>query len=151
MKSRASNPLNLIRLPRDGWFWLALLAGPLAWYALALLWKAPLPYHGGAWRLFLVALLYPLAEEWIFRGLLQPRLLELKSGACSMGGFTGANALTTAVFAAAHLYTHPPMWALLVVPPSLLFGWFRDRYASIFPGVLLHVFYNLGYFLLFAG
>jgi membrane protease YdiL (CAAX protease family) len=37
-----------------------------------------------------------------------------------------------------------------VFAPSLVFGYFRERYGSIAPGAVLHVFYNAGYFLLVA-
>jgi membrane protease YdiL (CAAX protease family) len=33
------------------------------------------------------------------------------------------------------------------VVPSLVFGYFRDRYDSVVPGAALHVFYNAGWFL----
>jgi len=32
--------------------------------------------------------------------------------------------------------------------PSLVFGYFRDRYDSIWPGAALHIFYNAGWLLL---
>ena len=38
-----------------------------------------------------------------------------------------------------------------VFVPSLIFGYFRDRYRNIVPAVLLHVFYNTGFVLLFNG
>jgi membrane protease YdiL (CAAX protease family) len=33
-----------------------------------------------------------------------------------------------------------------VLFPSLIFGYFRDRYTSIYPCMVLHAFYNAGYF-----
>ena len=52
------------------------------------------------------------------------------------------------VFTALHFVNHPPPWAAAVLLPSLLFGYFRDRHGSVLPAIVLHVFYNAGYFLL---
>jgi membrane protease YdiL (CAAX protease family) len=49
---------------------------------------------------------------------------------------------------AAHALTHPPEWAAAMLFPSLVFGYFRDRYRSVVPAAALHVFYNAGWFLL---
>jgi uncharacterized protein len=58
--------------------------------------------------------------------------------------------LTTLCFTALHFIYHPPLWALGTSLPSLLFGHFRERYASIYPAMALHVIFNLEYLLLMA-
>ena len=63
-------------------------------------------------------------------------------------GFTAANGVTALLFTAGHFVHHPALWAAGVVVPALVFGFFRDRYASIWPGMALHVFYNGGYFMM---
>jgi membrane protease YdiL (CAAX protease family) len=61
-----------------------------------------------------------------------------------------ANWVTSLCFAASHLMWHSGLQALTVVVPSLVFGYFRDRYGRITPSVALHVFYNAGFVWLFA-
>jgi hypothetical protein len=53
------------------------------------------------------------------------------------------------VFVAAHFFWQVPYIAVSVFVPSLIFGYFRDRYHGIVPSILLHVFYNAGFFWLF--
>ncbi len=139
-------------LYRDGWFWLAFALGPAISWALFLL-IGNTAISGFTWAqwqpLLWFILLYPIIEEWLFRGILQRQLLKNYHTHRSILGFTLANGITSLLFAAAHLLNHSPHWALLVILPSLLFGWFRDRYGSIFPGVILHCSYNFSYFFLF--
>ena len=145
-------PKQLKNLSRDRLFWLALLAGPAVWLSL-FLWLPGTSAGENSlvqwWRLLLLAGLYPLLEEWLFRGLLQPQLLTYRPLRTRLVGLTGANLLTSLLFGAVHLITQPPLWAAAVIVPSLVFGAFRDRYQSVVPAIILHSFYNLGYFLIF--
>ncbi len=137
---------------RHGGLMLALAAGPLAWVVLAL-WLPVVSDHEQQWtqwrQLLFMILLYPLLEEWLFRGLIQGWLLETKWGQSAWAGITLANGAATLLFAVAHLLGHTLLWSLLVIGPSLIFGWSRERYRSVLPPVGLHIFYNGGYFLLF--
>ena len=101
-------------------------------------------------RFLLPALVYPVLEEMTFRGLLQPALYRRAWGSTCFWGVSSANLVTTLVFAASHLVWHHWLQALAVVVPSLVFGFFRDRYGRIAPSVALHVFYNSGFVWLFA-
>ena len=87
-----------------------------------------------------------LAEEVVFRLLLQGEIHRLMRGTILLPGLSLANIATSAIFAAVHLVHHPPLWALSVFFPSLVFGWAMDRYHSVLPPVLLHFCYNLLYF-----
>lgn len=98
-----------------------------------------------------VVLLWPVMEEVVFRGLLQPVLAGLPWGRWRWSGVTGGNVAASLLFAAAHLFSHPPLWAALVLFPSLLFGYFRDRHDSLLSPICLHVGYNLGYYWFFGG
>jgi hypothetical protein len=143
----------LARLAHDRQFAAALAAGPAAWLALtAALGVPPNPGWVLADPLRALALVvaWPLLEEAIFRGGLQPALARTCWGAREAWGVTTANVATSAAFAAAHLATQSPEWAAAAFVPSLVFGHFRERYGSIVPGAALHVFYNAGYFLLVA-
>ncbi len=92
-----------------------------------------------------LALLYPLVEEIVFRGLLQDachRHLPKRA----LGPISLANLVTSIVFTIVHFLYHAPSWAALVFLPSLVFGYCKDRYNSLIPPILLHVFYNTGYY-----
>ncbi|MDQ6996503.1 MAG: JDVT-CTERM system glutamic-type intramembrane protease [Mariprofundus sp.] len=98
----------------------------------------------------LLVMLYPVLEEMVFRGLIQGELMRRTAFKRQFLGITRANILTSTVFASAHLFTHPPGMAALVFLPSLAFGYFRDRHDGwLLPAILLHIYYNLGYFLIF--
>ena len=139
-------------LARDPLFHGALLAGPVSWLVLyplldpVLRWDWPLTQPG----LFLMpALVYPVLEEIAFRGLLQELVHEHVSRG-SLGPVTHANLLTSGVFTALHFIYHPPLWAALVLFPSLVFGFFKDRTQALVAPITLHVFYNAGFLWLFS-
>ena len=141
---------HALALHRDRLFLVALAAGPLACLALTGLPGVALRPAWPAPAVVLYALLlYPLVEEWVFRGQLQPWL-----GVALPGGFgplSWANLATSVVFAALHLLFHPPLWAAGVLLPSLVFGFFRDRHGRLTAPVLLHGVYNASYHVLLAG
>jgi membrane protease YdiL (CAAX protease family) len=142
------------RLARDPHFAAAVLAAPLVWLVLYSLARPPVsPWWPLAdpLRFASLAIAWPLLEELLFRGAVQPWLARTRCGARENWGITTANVLTSALFAAAHLASHAPVLAAATFAPSLVFGYFRDRYASITPGAVLHVFYNAGWVLLAGG
>lgn len=108
------------------------------------------PLHRPRDLLFLV-LVYPLLEEVLFRGLLHGWLLEQGSLQRRWLGLSGANLLTSVCFVGLHFIAHPPLAAAAVLLPSLIFGHFRDRHGSLCAPIVLHAYYNLGYFWIFAG
>jgi hypothetical protein len=125
-------------------------AGPLVW---GVLWIWLGPGRPGAWLerptlLLWLALALPVLEELAFRGGVQDILA--RHTARRLGPLTAANLGTSALFAALHLFAHPPLWAAAVLLPSLLFGYFRERCACLAAPIALHAFYNSGYFLLLA-
>lgn len=136
-------------LAKDPLLAAALLAGPVVALLLGLFpgvgLKPGLP--AGGWQALLFFLLvYPVLEEWVFRGGLQPWLAQHITRAC--GPLSLANLLTTLVFTVLHFIYHPPLWALGVAIPSLVFGYFRERHDSVATPMLLHAVYNASYFLL---
>lgn len=152
---------NASRGWRDWQFAAACAAGPLVWFVLA---QGGLPLGDPAWiaqspwRFIWLAVGAPVLEEMVFRGGLQPMLAqalaarESRSLHCGfMSSRVAANVLTSLVFAAMHLPTHAALWAASVFVPSLLFGHFRDRHHGVGSPMVLHAFYNAGYFLLFGG
>ncbi len=134
----------------DSHFGLALAAGPLFWGALWL-GGAPLQLEWVSAHLHLFVLfclIYPLVEEWVFRGVLQEVIARRLSW--RLGILSGANLLASAGFVAAHLPGHPPLWAVSALFPSLVFGYFKERHGTLLAPFALHAFYNAGYFILFG-
>lgn len=138
---------------RDRQFVLALLAGVLVWLAFRLIFPGllpVLPLRANAPLFLSLVLLQPVLEELLFRGVVQGQFLLRGWGGKKHWGLTQANLLTSALFVLAHTFYHPPLWAIAVFMPSLVFGYFRDRYGSIYSSLALHVYYNMGFFLLGA-
>jgi len=128
----------------DWAFYVTLVAGPLCWLALDLIGQP----HVGPPPLLMwlkLSLLMPVLEEIVFRGGIQSALYGRQIFRKSWFGISIANLLTSVVFAAMHLISQPPLWAALVFVPSLAFGWARDRYISVVPGIILHSVYNAGF------
>jgi membrane protease YdiL (CAAX protease family) len=137
---------------RDKQFGAALLAAPLFW---AILFFIQRPAVDGLWpwqapgQFLLLVILYPVLEEIVFRGGLQSALYRGPVGPKKFLGLSAANFITSVVFVSFHFIYHPAVWAALVLIPSLVFGYFRDKYLSVTPAIVLHVFYNVGYYWLF--
>ena len=140
------------KLSGDRAFLLCAMAGPLTWTIMA--WA--IPVHSMSlvqiWSLGFasVVIWYPFWEELLFRGLLQGELIErgwIRPWAC---GLSGANIFVSLLFTVFHLWSHSPVWAVLVFFPSLAFGYLRDRFGSVVPSILMHMWYNSGYFFFFG-
>jgi uncharacterized protein len=82
--------------------------------------------------LVVMALLAPLAEEAVFRGLLY-------GWVAGRWGTTIAWFASSILFAAAHV---EPAHVLLVLPLGLWFGWLRQRTDSLWPSLVAHVVNN---------
>ncbi|NOY72558.1 MAG: JDVT-CTERM system CAAX-type protease [Gammaproteobacteria bacterium] len=142
------NASSLNKLYQDRSYQLALLAGPLVWFVLGSLDQKESHFDVLFWSILSFCVIYPVVEELVFRGVLQRHLYSYSIGKAGYLGFSGANVITTIMFAGMHLVHQPFVWALLVIVPSLLFGWFRDKYNSVIPGLILHVFYNTGFYII---
>jgi uncharacterized protein len=149
-------PFPFRHLFRDKQFRAAVIAAPLVWLTLFFFLRPPAPslWFAESLKAFTVFLLpvivYPVLEEIAFRGLLQETFFAQSWGKKKGLNISVANLLTSVLFVAAHFFYHAPLWALSVFVPSLVFGFFRDKYHSVIPSILLHIFYNLGYIWLFA-
>lgn len=82
-----------------------------------------------ALRLCLAA---PLAEELVFRGVVQSFLQPLGSG--------GAVMVQALLFAMQHGSAAAMVYALCM---GLVLGWMRQRTGSVLPGIVLHIINNL--------
>ncbi len=137
---------------RDSVFLLLLALGPATWVLMAGLAKfQPRPWHSVLSLAFVsFALWQPVVEELLFRGVVQGHMLRAEWGQKTWNYLTFANLATSVVFSLSHLASHSLLWSLLVFAPSLCFGVARDRFRSVYPSMLLHGFYNAGYFFLFG-
>ncbi|HEB63501.1 MAG TPA: JDVT-CTERM system CAAX-type protease [Gammaproteobacteria bacterium] len=135
----------------DFQFWAVIMAALLFLFGLYLLsdpatdltWPFNFPKE-----FLLLVLVYPVLEEIVFRGLLQERFHCWISYQIP-GLVSSSNLATTLIFTAMHFIYHPPLWAAAVFIPSLIFGYFKDRYQSLKAPIILHIFFNAGYFLIF--
>lgn len=146
--------ITLKRLVKDGPFIAAIIAGPVFWAALWLSELTILEWGGSVSnpsQFLLLVLIYPILEEIVFRGALQGWLRSLSWGTQHWGKITVANLVTSIAFTLAHLIINPVLLSAAVFIPSLVFGYFRDRYDRLQASIILHVFYNAGFIWLFAG
>lgn len=133
---------------QDPLFFAAVAAALLYWLALYLITQ---PDIDAGWpireplRFLYPALLYPVVEEWIFRGFVQ-EFAHRQLRPWRLGPLTHANILTSLLFTALHFINHPPLAAAMVFIPSLVFGFFKDRSGRLAAPIALHIFYNSGYF-----
>jgi uncharacterized protein len=138
-------------LVRDNLFCAAILAAQMI---LAIFYLVSRPLVEFGWvlreplRFTLVVFIYPVFEEIVFRGWLQQSLRRRISYA--MAGISAANIITSIVFTVFHFINHPPLWAVAVFVPSIVFGYFRDKYDSVMPSIVLHVIFNMVYFIPFG-
>ena len=136
----------------DPLLWIAIAAGPVCWLGLFFLLQPSIQW---GWPLLtplvfiLPALVYPVLEEIVFRGLIQELVHDYLSKA-TLGPVSVANLLTSLLFTGMHFVNHPPLWAALVFVPSLVFGFFKDRTHGLTAPIVLHVFYNAGFLWLFS-
>ena len=142
--------IGLITWPpfiKDRLFLAALLSGAVVW---AVIWLTVAPTFliaesSLATIIFLTVVWHPVLEEIFFRGVVQGAFHQKTWGKQSFAGLSAANWLASLLFVAAHLFFQPWMWAVSVLIPSLVYGFFRDKYASIYPCIILHAFYNAGF------
>ena len=134
----------------EGWFLTACSAAIPIWVALWGLQASSATSFHSASLLLLLSLVFwqPLLEEVSFRGLMQGALLDCRSFRSTFGPLTMANLCTSLLFALAHVPTHPVSWVMGIFLVSLLLGYARDNTGSLYPAIVLHCYFNAGYFLI---
>jgi len=137
-----------------GQFGLALLAAPVCCILSTWIFHS---FPADPWWLLrdgsafgMLILFYPIVEELAFRGVIQGYLAGRMKRQYLGGLLSASNLVTSLLFIVIHFVHHPPLWAVAVVVPSLIFGYFREQFGSVIPAVLLHAFYN-GVFFSFMG
>lgn len=128
---------------RDAQFYAAVIAGIIAlWLVYDFV---PVFTTGIAiqWPLLISILLWqPFVEELLFRGIIQGQLYRQEWAQQAILKLTVANIVVSVLFVVMHLIGNPAIWSLAIFMPSLLFGYFRDRYNSVYPSMILHSAYN---------
>jgi len=130
-------------LARDRLFLGLLVAGVpvslgMAWLGLAF------PPVGDRLLIYLSVLLwYPVVEELAFRGVVQGVASQYFQARAANWVISPANLIATVAFVLWHLlYLWTPL-ALTLAVPALIYGFFRDRYQSLLPPLILHMSYNV--------
>ena len=129
------------------WRFLGLLLSPVAIWLIIYYQTSTVAMFDG-WALIQVVLIYPVIEEIIFRGILQPWIAQRWKQ--TLFKFSAANLITSGIFAMLHLVEHEAIWAIGTFIPSLIFGYSRERYNRLLAPIILHGTYNGGYFLIGA-
>ena len=130
-------------------FSLAMLAGLLVvWVMLGWVKPYPAEFKIGLVPLLSLIIWQPLVEEVLFRGIIQGQFAKHDWGKRSWLNISGANVAASVLFAAIHLINGSPLFAFSVIAPSLVFGYFRDYYNSVYPSIIIHSTYNA---MVFAG
>ncbi|MCH7830858.1 MAG: JDVT-CTERM system CAAX-type protease [Proteobacteria bacterium] len=101
-------------------------------------------------RFIVVAIIFPIFEEIVFRGVLQGWMLKKSWGGRKKFGISSANVAVSIVFTALHVVRRVGVISVGVFVPSLVFGYFRERYDNLTASIGLHIFYNSGFVLLFS-
>jgi len=130
-------------------FLAAVLTGPLCWVLIGQFKILPISYSITSLslqQLLMIGLIYPVIEELTFRGAIQSLLRRMSFGRRRFLVLSTANIITSIIFTLSHILIQPTLWAILVFIPSLIFGELRDRHGSTMPSIVLHCFYNTGYF-----
>ena len=131
-------------LPRTFWWACALATPPIATLAVRLGYGVALEK---AWQALGLLVLASIAEEIVFRGGLLRLLRRRAAGRAQWHSISAANALVSAVFSLAHLWNHPPLAALGMLPVSLVLGWAYERSGErLAAPILLHLYFNLALF-----
>jgi len=128
-------------------FTLACVASVMFVSAVAMLDEVPTPRYVLAPWIWL-AMISPVLEELCFRGLVQTELRRRFEG--GLGPISIANLLTSVIFVALHWAQNPKAWVGLVIIPSLVYGYFRDRYNTVRSPIAIHLLHNVLYFGLFG-
>jgi len=142
----------LIKVSRDPLLGAALASAPIFWAAWSFYldaepdWGWPL---NAPRQFLLLAVIYPILEEIVFRGALQGWLRKGDRTLHDWRGLTLANVITSVAFSVFHLFQNSVGMSIAVFAPSVIFGFFRDRYDHLHTPIALHIFYNAGFVWLF--
>ncbi len=134
---------SALRAYKDPWFWSAIIVAPVVWFSLHTTGFTVMQSIDARTFIF-IGFIYPILEEFVFRSGFQSWLLQRAYFRKSCRGISLANVVVSIVFALMHWRVHVSVSGLFVFFPSLVFGFFRDRYKGVYISIFLHCFYNIG-------
>jgi len=94
----------------------------------------------------LLCLIYPITEEFLFRGVIQGYLLNHRLGPMSKLGISVANIVTTILFFTLHWIGRSLTVASWVIGPSLILGVVREKTDSLVAPMLVHIVWNVSWY-----
>jgi len=100
-------------------------------------------FDAGLTTLIALVIVFPLLEEFVFRGMIQGALLKKSIGRRYFGPVTMANVVTTSLFAIAHLPRGGLLLAAGVIVPSICLGYFFERHQRLVSPIIMHMAFNL--------
>ena len=128
----------------DSQYLLALVAGiPVVWIVHDWMPVFHIEYHTSLFLLFSLIIWYPFIEELMFRGIIQGQLSVRGVSGDIFPGVSCANAIASSLFVLLHLVATSSYWSLALIVPSMVYGYFRERFDSVLPSIVLHGAYNL--------
>ena len=132
-------------------FLILVLAAPIFWFGLWVMGAdLTLNFSQPAGFYLSAIIIYPLAEEILFRGVLQEYFEKKNTFQRTFLSISIANILTSLLFCLMHLYSHSALWSALTFFPSIAFGYSKHRYNTLLAPISLHIIYNAGYFILYS-
>jgi len=133
----------LKKLLKDPEFLIALILGPLVSLCFGILTSSTIKFSLSlSLKFYLIQFfLVAVPEEVAFRGILMEILLNKFKK--NWGKLSFANLVASIAFAMCHAFYHPFWFAVLTFFPGLVFGYFREKYDSVLPSIILHFFYNV--------
>jgi len=143
--------LRLKGFAKDKYFYMFMIIPLLLYFALyyVLLFMPTIKINTNSFSLFSLHFLLvqffvvSIPEELFFRGFLMQLISEYTGNRKVCYFLSYANILSSVLFSAAHIFTHSLMWSMSILFPSLIFGYFREKYNSVWPSIILHFWYNI--------
>lgn len=140
---------NIKFIWKDKFFWASIILPLIVWVLYVVIsQKSPNLYYikEKQFQLLMFVFVYPIVEEVIFRGLIQD-YLNRKFNHKKNLSISYANIETSILFVLFHLIYQSAVWSLMVFIPSVIFGYFKDKYGKLQLPIFLHCFYNAGFLL----
>ncbi|WP_168215629.1 JDVT-CTERM system glutamic-type intramembrane protease MrtJ [Marinobacter confluentis] len=142
--SQTSAAWSSIEILRD-WQFQAVMGAAIPVGFLWVAWIRPdaAALGAGVTTLLAFVVVFPLLEEFVFRGMIQRWLLNKSIGKRRYGPITLANLVTTVLFAIAHLPRGGLLLGSGVIVPSVCLGYFFERHQRLVSPIMMHMAFNL--------
>ena len=142
---------SLIKSLKDPLIISGFIFAPIFW--LVLYFVSP-PADDRTWLLFApiwyfkLVFIFPILEEMVFRGLVQTTIFGFLRK-IKLGPLTLSNIIASFAYFSFNAMNNVPMWLGMILIPSLFFGYLKDKYHTLKQPILMHAYFNAGFFLIF--